>query len=244
MEMPFRIVTYNVHKCRGLDRKVSPERIAEVLDEVDADIIALQEILRVPRRDPEHDQVAYIAARLGITHCAFGDNRPLQGGTYGNATLSRFPIEGWRNYNITHGRRERRGCLRTDVQLSPGALVHFINIHLGTSFMERRAQARMLLSPDLLLSSEFTAPRIVAGDFNEWTRGLASRMLTGQFKSAERQSGKQLKRSYPGVLPVLHLDHVYYDQELRLRKFHLHRSRTALIASDHLPLVAEFELPA
>lgn len=240
--MRFRIVTYNVHKCRGLDRRIAPERIAQVLHEVDADVIAMQEILRVTERDPEHDQVAFIAERLGMQHVAFGHNRPLAGGTYGNATISRLPIVGWRNYDITHARRERRGCLRTDVGLPSGRLVHVINLHLGTGFMERRAQAQMLMSPDLLLNAEFTAPRVVVGDFNEWTRGLTSRMLSGQFKSAELRPGQPIKRSYPGVLPLLHLDHVYHDESLRLTGFYLHRSRTALIASDHLPLVADLEV--
>ena len=133
-----------------------------------------------------------------MQHVAFGHNRPLAGGTYGNATISRLPIVGWRNYDITHARRERRGCLRTDVKLPSGRLVHVINLHLGTGFMERRAQAQMLMSPDLPLNAEFTAPRVVVGDFNEWTRGLTSRMLSGQFNSAELRPGQPIKRSYPG----------------------------------------------
>lgn len=236
-----RIVTYNVHKCRGMDGRVSPARIAAVLRELDADVIALQEVLRVDSNDPEHDQVAYIAEQLGMKHLAFGHNRELRGGTYGNATISRFPIERCINYDITHARRERRGCLRTDLRLISGQLVHFLNIHLGTSYTERRAQARMLLSDEFLLHGDFAAPRIVAGDFNEWTRGLTTRMLCQQFASAEIKPGRRV-RSYPGVFPMLQLDHVYYDRGLTLGNFYLHRSRTALMASDHLPLVAEFRM--
>jgi endonuclease/exonuclease/phosphatase family metal-dependent hydrolase len=239
--MKIRIVTYNVHKCRGMDRRVLPARIAEVLREVNADVIAVQEILRVTNNDPKHDQVGYIASELGMEHCAFGHNRPLQGGTYGNATLSRFPIANWTNYDISHAKRERRGCLRTDIRLPGGKLFHLMNLHLGTSFMERRAQARMLLSPELLLDGKFKHPRIVVGDFNEWTRGLATRLLSEHFVSAE-SNGRKVKRSYPGVLPMLRLDHVYYDSKVKLESFGLHRSKTALIASDHLPMVAEFKV--
>jgi endonuclease/exonuclease/phosphatase family metal-dependent hydrolase len=239
MSSRIRVATYNVHKCRGMDRKVSAARIAQVLREVDADVIALQEILRVANEDPKHDQVGFLASELGMEHCAFGHNRPLQGGTYGNATLSRFPIENWTNYDVSHAKRERRGCLRTDLRVDKGQLVHVMNLHLGTGFMERRAQARMLLSPELLLNGEFKAPRIVVGDLNEWTRGLATCLLSEHFVSAE-ENGRRVKRSYPGVLPLLRLDHVYYDGKLKLEKFGIHRSKAALVASDHLPMVAEF----
>jgi endonuclease/exonuclease/phosphatase family metal-dependent hydrolase len=241
MSSRIRVVTYNVHKCRGMDRKVSAARIAKVLREVDADVIALQEILRVTNDDPKHDQVGFLASELEMEHCAFGHNRPLQGGTYGNATLSRFPIENWTNYDVSHAKRERRGCLRTDIRIGKGQLLHVMNLHLGTGFMERRAQARMLLSPELLLNGDFKHPRIVVGDFNEWTRGLATRLLSENFVSADSK-GRRVKRSYPGVLPLLRLDHVYYDGKLKLEKFAIHRSTAALMASDHLPLVAEFRV--
>jgi endonuclease/exonuclease/phosphatase family metal-dependent hydrolase len=241
MKSKLRIVTYNVHKCRGMDRKVAAGRIVEVLREVDADVIALQEILRVTNHDPKHDQVGFIAAELGMEHCAFGHNRPLQGGTYGNATLSRFPIENWTNYDVSHAKRERRGCLRTDIRVGKAQVVHLMNLHLGTGFMERRAQARMLMSPELLLNGDFKHPRIVVGDFNEWTRGLTTRLLSEHFISAA-DKGRRVKRSYPGVLPLLRLDHVYYDGKLKLEMLALHRSKTALVASDHLPMVAEFSL--
>ncbi len=85
--------------------------------------------------------------------------------------------------------------------------------------------------------------RIVLGDFNEWTRGLASRLLASNLRSADVREHLSRTRTYPGVLPVLHLDHIYYDPTLELESLTLHRSRTALIASDHLPLVADFYLP-
>jgi endonuclease/exonuclease/phosphatase family metal-dependent hydrolase len=241
MSSRIRIATYNVHKCRGMDRRISVARIAEVLREVDADIIALQEILRVTNEDPKHDQVGFLASELGMEHCAFGHNRPLQGGTYGNATLSRFPIENWTNYDVSHAKPERRGCLRTDIRIGKGQQVHVMNLHLGTGFMERRAQARMLLSPELLLNGDFKDPRIVVGDFNEWTRGLATRLLSEHFVSADSK-GRRVKRSYPGVLPMLRLDDVYYDGKLKLEKIAIHRSKIALVASDHLPMVAEFRV--
>jgi endonuclease/exonuclease/phosphatase family metal-dependent hydrolase len=235
----FRIVTYNVHKCRGLDRRVRPERIAMVLRETKADIIALQEVLSVEGRERERHQARFIAAELGMEYHV-GENRRLDGGAYGNVTLSRWPVRGAHNYDITWNGRERRGCLRVDVSLDKERRLHVFNVHLGTAFLERRHQARQLIGGGMLQQPEAGGARVVLGDFNEWTHGLASRLLAEHFKSADIRHHLRRGRTYPGVLPLLHLDHIYYDSTLTLERLALHRSRTALVASDHLPLVADF----
>lgn len=236
-----RIATYNIHKCKGLDRRTSAERIADVIQELDADIIAIQEIMNLQDGLPKYDQARTIHKHFENFEWRFGENRTLHGGPYGNMTLSRLPIRFCRNYDLTWRSRERRGCLRTDVS-ADGRVLHIFNVHLGTSFFERRNQSRKLLSKELLNSLEYRGPRIVIGDFNEWTRGLVSRSMTDAFESIDYRKFKGYGRSYPGILPLLRLDHFYYDKQLSLRNFHLHRSRTALIASDHLPQVAEFEM--
>ena len=239
-----RIATYNVHKCRGLDRRTSPERIAEVINELDADVVAIQEILNVKDGPSKYDQVRTIHKNLEHYEWRFGENRTLHGGGYGNMTLSRFPIQFCRNYDLTWRHRERRGCLRTDVLPTRGTLLHIFNVHLGTSFFERRHQGRKLLSSEVLSGEGHSGPRVVVGDFNEWTHGLVSRSMADAFESVNLRSFMRYARTYPGILPLLHLDHFYYDKQLSLRSFRLHRSRTALIASDHLPLVAEFQMGA
>ncbi len=236
-----RVATYNIHKCRGLDQRTNPERIAAVITELDADVIAIQEILDVRNGRPECDQVRRILSALGAYHSCFGENRILYGGPYGNLTLSRLPIKFCENYDLTWRHRERRGCLRSDIQLANGAVLHLFNVHLGTSFRERRHQGRSLLTEHVLNRREYHGPRIVVGDFNEWTRGLASKLMGDSFEAIEPRKFLRYARTYPGVFPVLHLDHFYYDRHLSLKHFRLHRSRKALIASDHLPLVADFE---
>lgn len=232
-----RVVTYNIHKCRGLDRRVRPARIADVLRAVDADIIALQEVVGSGNGCP--GQATELAEELGM-HCAFGENRRLHGAGYGNAVLSRFPLTAHRNLDLTvPGGHEERGCLCVDVQMD-GALIHLFNLHLGTDFFERREQARKLVTPELIRPAALQGPRIVLGDFNEWTRGLVSHVLAAEFRSADIRVLLKQKKTYPGVFPFLHVDHIYYDEALVLESVRLHRSRLALIASDHLPLVAEF----
>lgn len=239
-ETRVRIATYNVHKCRGMDGRVAPLRIAAVIEALDADIVAIQEILDVEDRTPEHDQARTILAHLPGYEAKFGETRRIFGGPYGNMTLSRWPVTFWRNYDLTWRNRERRGCLRTDVQLPDGGVLHLFNVHLGTGWIERRHQGRQLISGSVLTDNALSGPRVVVGDFNEWTRGLASRLMSGCFESVDLRAHIRYLRTYPALIPVLHLDHFYFDRHLKLERFKVHRGRTALLASDHLPIVAEF----
>jgi endonuclease/exonuclease/phosphatase family metal-dependent hydrolase len=237
MSNSLRVATYNIHKSRGLDWRVRPDRIVEVLREIDADIVALQEVVRAPNVRGE-DQARFIATELGYQSC-FGENRRVDGAPYGNLLLSRFHMRASRNHDISTDGRERRGCLRADIAIGDTTL-HVFNVHLGTSFFERRRQGQMLISREILQRYDLAGPRIILGDFNEWTRGLTSRLLAGYLESADRRRHLPQSRTYPGVLPFLHLDHMYFDRTLKLEQLILHRSRTALVASDHLPLVADF----
>ncbi len=149
-----RVVTYNVHKCRGMDRRVRPMRIVEVLHEIDADVVALQEVLGVSGR-LEEDHAQFIARELGLYSC-MGENRRLHGGAYGNLLLSRFPLRAVQNHDISTPGREHRGCLRVDVEL-PETTLHVFNLHLGTGFFERRQQIQKLLSPTICTTADFVA---------------------------------------------------------------------------------------
>jgi endonuclease/exonuclease/phosphatase family metal-dependent hydrolase len=235
-----KVATYNIHKCVGIDRKYSPERIVDVLREVNADIIALQEVLCRSHLHARDHQAAFIAGELGMEF-RLGENRQINGGGYGNATLSRFPIEDHQNYDISIKKYEPRGCLRSHLLVN-GLPLHFVNVHMGTSFFERRKQVHKILAEHVLDSPELIGRRIVAGDFNEWINGVTTRLFRSNFKSVDPRLHLGRVRTFPGILPLVHLDHVYFDDSFSLRNATLHRSRTALIASDHLPIVAEFGL--
>jgi endonuclease/exonuclease/phosphatase family metal-dependent hydrolase len=239
----FRVVTYNVHKCRGMDGRVRPQRIAAVLREVAADVVALQEVLSVPGADHATDQARFLADALEM-ELRFGATREVPGGCYGNAVMSRFPLGTGRSHDLSVPGREKRGCLRADVHLAPGRWLHVFNVHLGTAFLERRVQARRLVAAEILENHELKGPRMVLGDFNEWATGLATRLLRSNLNSVDIRTHLRRRRTYPGMVPVLHLDHIYYDDPLELQALVLHRTRLALVASDHLPLVADFHLPA
>lgn len=240
-DIRFRVVTYNIHKCRGLDRRTLPERIIAILLELRADILCIQEVVNAPRGRLLHDQAGAIERAFANFHCAFGSNRPLHGGTYGNLTLSRFPIRYTRNHDITH-RREERGALQTEIDLPNGSPMHLFNVHLGTMPLERRAQAKRLLSADILDQPGLSGPRLVVGDFNEWTQGLTTRLLRSTFQTFRPRHAGRFPGTFPGLLPVFTLDHCFYEPPLELVETHLWRTREALIASDHLPLLADLRL--
>lgn len=235
----FRVATYNTHKCRGMDGRIRPSRIAEVLGELAVDVIALQEVVSLSGGRREQNQAQYLAEAVGFEY-RIGETRKLRGAAYGNVVLSRFPVKQVEVYDLTASRREPRGCIRCDVEWAPGKIVHIFNVHLGTGYLERRKQAHMLVSRKVLLSPALKHPSLVLGDFNEWTRGLVSRMMQSHFESVDIQLHLNRRRTYPGVLPLMHLDHMYFDRQLVLEEFLLHRSPMALMASDHLPLLAKF----
>lgn len=236
----FRVTTYNIHKCRGLDRRVRPKRIAAVLKEIGADVVALQEVVGMDEVERERNQVRAIAEELDAEF-RIGENRRIHGAAYGNAVLSRLPIVTEHNHDLSWRKYEPRGCLEVAVAIDAQTTLQTFNVHLGTGFFERRYQGHRLLEV-IAGDADSPTPRVILGDFNEWTRGLTTRLLSLHLNSAEPEQRLGRARTYPGVFPILHLDHVYYNSSLKLERIYVHRSRLALAASDHLPIVADFTL--
>ncbi len=235
----FRVMTYNIHKGRGMDRRNRIQRVAEILQGLKPDIVALQEVLSVEGKEPEAHQARFIAEALGF-HFRIGETRRLRGGAYGNVTLSRFPVIFEKHYDLSHAGREERGCLRTDLRLESGRLLHVYNLHLGTAFHERRVQAQKLFDQQMLKEGRRIGAGLIVGDFNEWIPGLASHLLGTHFQRVRIKTRWSRYRTYPGVLPLLSLDHIYFEKHLELVRAALIRNRKTLLASDHLPVVADF----
>ena len=234
-----RIATYNIHKCVGIDRKYSPERIVKVLREIDADVIGLQEVLCNSHLHKRDHQAKFIADALGFEFVV-GKNRQIKGADYGNAIISRHSILSARNHDITVSTYERRGCLSAEVEIKQGKTIHFADLHMGTSFFERHKQVHKLLAGHVLEAVGIAGNRIIVGDFNEWINGVTTRMLRSRFNYVEPKKHLGTSRSFPGYMPLLHLDHIYFDSSFELEAAAIHRSRTALVASDHLPIFADF----
>jgi endonuclease/exonuclease/phosphatase family metal-dependent hydrolase len=228
-----RIATYNVHKCVGMDRRRSVDRVARVIREIDPDVVALQEVVSHFQgygRDP--DQAAALAERLGMT-LLMGPAIERPDYAYGNVILTRLPVAGHERYDLSCGRYEPRALQLVDVEI-PGGLMHFYNTHLGTTYAERCEQSRRLVHTDILAASHPEHPQVLVGDFNDWFQGTPSRLLGDHLYDATRR----IRPTYPSVAPVLRLDRIYVNHHVRARRVWAHTTPLARIASDHVPIVA------
>jgi len=235
--LDLRIATYNIHRSRGMDRRTAPQRIAEVLREIDADVVALQEVIGAGPAGA--GQAEEIGAALGMGW-VMTSVRHLRRHLFGNVILSRYPIAHHSQYDLSWKTCEPRACQRADLDLGPGRVLHVYNVHLGTAVLERRYQAPRLAA--FVHDHRIRGPKIILGDFNEWMRGLATKTLSSLFESIDIHAHLKRRRTYPGLFPMVHLDHIYYEGDVTVRSLELVRTRKALIASDHLPLVANFRI--
>jgi endonuclease/exonuclease/phosphatase family metal-dependent hydrolase len=231
-----RVATYNIHRCRGLDGRTRPERIAGVISAIEADVVALQEVIGSGPRGTSHIEEIGAALAMGWV---LAPVRLLRGHHFGNALLSRFPIAHHAAHSLSWKTCEPRGVQRADV-LVDGLLLHVYNVHLGTAILERRHQAERLAA--IVSDRHVAGPKLVLGDFNEWTRGRATELLTARLNSIDLRAALRRRRTYPGFFPLLHLDHIYYAGRVDVLRVELPRNRLSLVASDHLPLVADVKI--
>jgi endonuclease/exonuclease/phosphatase family metal-dependent hydrolase len=246
--MLLKVLTYNIHRAIGVDRRFRPERIVGILEHHDADLVLLQEVDEGAPRSRELDLARELARDAGYVHVAAGYNVSLRKGRYGNALLSRWPLEIHRNIDLTVDGRKRRGCLHARVKIERGHLpreLDVFNLHLGLSARERTRQIGMLERSPEFVAVPAGAPCLVAGDFNDWRAQLLPIFVEIlQFKSATLQSfgSEEAIRTYPSFSPTGALDKVFFRGPLRLLGARSCRLRVSRVASDHLPVVAEFEL--
>lgn len=245
--MKLRVLTYNIHRAIGVDRRFRPQRIARVIAHHDPDVALLQEVDDGVPRSRELDLARELAQELGYEHLAVGHNVSLKKGRYGNATLSHFPIVRERNIDLTIGGRKRRGCQHTQVELGErfgGATLEVFNLHLGLSAQERHKQLMVLGRCKELRRVGESTPCLVGGDFNDWRSLLHPAMEKLGFDSAtERVEDRAGFRTYPSFSPQGELDRLYFRGPLRLIRARRCRLKLSRVASDHLPILADFEVP-
>ncbi len=225
-----RIASYNVHRWAGVrgGRAYDPERAYEVLGELDADVVALQEALR-PTGQP--DPLREAAQRLGV-HLAFVVTRQHKRGELGNAILSRIPLAGVNAIDLSFGRLERRAAVAVTLA---GHDLTVAATHLALVDRTRARQIRALLDhPQLSLG-----PAVLLGDMNAWRPTATSRALDQAY--AQQHHNAAWPASYPSVRPVLALDRLY-ARGARVLDIRAHTSAAARRGSDHLPVVATVEV--
>ena len=224
-----RVATYNIHSGVGVDRRFRPERVLAVIAELEADIIALQEVLSPVAGFDVHE---HLREKSGF-HLATMATMQLAGGTFGNALLSRWPIVEVVEHSISVDEREPRGALEVTIERH-SAQLRVIATHLGLRSAERREQLARLVT---IVQRDAALPTILAGDFN------IARAGAKEWRAHAAVLGKcDALATFPSFAPVLQLDRIFAAHDATIVEIAVHRSRKARFASDHLPLLATIEL--
>ncbi len=235
-----RLLTYNIHKgIGGNDRRYRLDRVLRVIADEDPDFVCLQEVDFNCRRSRYHDQPALLARGLNAAAHLYQLNVPHRDGGYGNLVLTRWPFRHSFHLPLTHKRRKPRGAQLVVVD-TPVGPVQLVNWHLGLAERERRWQANHLLGHERFQEAAHL-PTLIAGDYNDWRNTLARRSFA-EHRFVQATAPARRFRSFPAFLPLASLDKVFYRGPIVIHSARPVRTRLARRASDHLPLVVDFDL--
>jgi len=226
--MTFRIASYNIRKCIGLDRRRDPIRTAQVIHDLGADVLLLQEADKRLGARPAALPRAVISAETGMQILPLGDGDASLG-SHGNALLISDKIELEHIEFKDLPGFEPRGALIASLR-SETATLRVIGVHLG---LRRRDRIKQLTALQTYLKTLPPRPTLIAGDFNEWSRN----------KGLEPLSDMQVLtpgRSFHAARPIAYLDRIAHCDALQMQAAGVDQSSLARRASDHLPIWAEF----
>lgn len=229
-------MTYNIHVGVGMDKKLDLQRIADVINKEQPDLVGLQEVDRGVTRTEGKDEIAELA-KLTRMDYAFAHNLDYQGGQYGVAILSRYLIKNIDHQMFANKREaERRGMLRVEVEVE-GNIVNFVTTHLDY----QHEDGRVFETEQMLKFLEaINGPLIVVADLNDEPVGGAYKLMTSTFSDAWIESkAKGDGFSFPADKPVKRIDYIFYRKEVLKAK----RAKVVeTLASDHVPVMAELDL--
>lgn len=235
-----RLLSYNIHKgIGGRDRLYRIERVIEVIEQANPDIICLQEVARNSRRSWYHDQPRLLADYFDVSGHLYQLNVHLKNGGYGNLVLARWPFRRHHHISLRLNNKKPRGAQIVVVHTPEGEL-RVVNWHLGLAEQERRWQSQHLLDHHLFRESVHL-PTIIAGDFNDWRNKLAGVVLA-QHGFLQVTMPASRFRSFPAFLAVGSLDKAFCRGDILIRHASVVRTKLAKRASDHLPLLIDFHL--
>lgn len=222
--------TWNIHGCHP-EATFDAAAVAEVIARTNADVVALQEAGAMAGGI---DHAHAVALLLGMT-CVAGPNVERLGGRWrcGNAILTRFPVLGSENHDLSVVNAEPRGCLVARLELPGGGELTAASAHLGLRHRERVRQSERLAA---ILHAEIAGPLLVGMDANDWFPGRDTRVLRATLTDA----GAGARATYPAALPLLRIDHVYV-RDAAVERCETLTSSLIRATSDHLPVVARVQ---
>lgn len=233
-------MTYNVHSFVGTDRVYDPERVARVIESSGANIVALQEVDFGRGAKAEPSALESLAKRLEM-RCHFTLTRDGRHGHFGNALLTRHSLQLMAEGLLPRRRDEARAVQWLKVVAEDFEL-QMMNTHLSVSFRERAVQVRALLGAEWMVQAGADVPLIVCGDFNSSPLSAVYRRLSRDLRDVQWAAGTR-RATWPSRLPFWRIDHMFVSRSLGVRSCSVIDTGLARVASDHLPLVAELDLP-
>jgi len=238
-----RLLTYNVHRCVGTDRRLDVDRIAAVIGEHEPDIVCLQELDVRRARTGLVDQAEAIAQGLSMTS-RFHPAMQVEAELYGDAILTPHPERLIRADALPSVRGvpglEPRGAIWSEIRIG-GVGINVFNTHLGLVPREQRLQAAALVGSGWLGACD--GPTLLAGDFNATSITRPYQTLHRRLQDCQRQLGlRPSVKTFPSAFPAIRIDHCFVSPEIRIRAVRADYSPLARVASDHLPLIIDFDV--
>jgi endonuclease/exonuclease/phosphatase family metal-dependent hydrolase len=235
-----RVVSYNIHKgIGGRDRLYRFERVMAVIEQLEPDLVCLQEVDHNVRRSRFDDQPKLLAERLNTAAVVYQHNVHLKMGGYGNLVLSGWPLLAKHQVSLRLKSKKPRGAQVVVVD-TPGGPLQLVNWHLGLAERERSWQVNHLLT-HAIFRKEPDLPTLIIGDYNDWRNQLKKESLS-EHGFEQITSPPSRFRSFPAYLPLGSLDKAFYRGGLQIHRAFIAHSVLARRASDHLPLVVDFDI--
>lgn len=245
MAASFRLMTYNVHRCVGVDRKLDVARVAAVIAEYEPDVVCLQEVDVGRARTNGVDQAETIAEILSMSS-RFHPAMKIEEELYGDAILTHFPERLVKAGPLPYVRapgNEPRGALWIAVTLPDGTELNVINTHLGLVPREQRLQAAALAGREWVGDPRCRRPVVLVGDLNSPPNTRPYQRLALRLRDVQRHPGLgRVVPTFPSSFPVLRIDHVFASADVRVKAVQAPAFPLARMASDHLPLVVDLEV--
>lgn len=235
----FKVMAYNIHHGEGVDGILDLERIANLIEESDADIVGLQEVdNHWSERSDFQDQSRKLAERLGMfyTYAPNLDREPLNEGDprrqYGTAILSKYPILHSENHFLTKiGNTEQRGVLEATINVK-GNHLHVYNTHLALTSAEREIQIKEIVE----IASASKGPKVFTGDFNATPESIEMKPMYANYQDAFSDGHDAF--TYPAKNPAKRIDYLFASNDINIVQSQVIHS----LASDHLPLTVQLVL--
>lgn len=230
------VMSYNIQHGRGMDDEINLERIADVIKEEGADIVALQEVDVGVERSNRLDIPRELSELTGMPYFTFGKNIEFEGGEYGNATLSKYPITMEDNVHYQQLGSEQRGILQTVIDYN-GRDILILNTHLDYSEDDEERLLYVQGMRDSIITEHDTDAAIAAGDFNDFPGSATHEKMKEFMYDLWEEKGEGDGFTFPPDDPDRRIDYIFHDDGLRALEARVPQT----MASDHLPVVGVFQ---